>query len=65
LLEQLLHIEPAVVNDRKEILAFHHLTPSDRQFWTHAALIFTIIYAVFVTANVSSDWSERSFRPRT
>jgi heme/copper-type cytochrome/quinol oxidase subunit 4 len=34
-----------------EMLAFHHLTPSDKQFWTHAALIFTIIYAVFVTAN--------------
>ena len=34
-----------------EFLAFHHLTPRDRQFWTHASLIFTIIYAVFVTAN--------------
>ena len=34
-----------------EVLAFHHLTPADRRFWTHAALIFTIIYAVFVTAN--------------
>lgn len=34
-----------------EILALHYLTPSHRQFWTHAALIFTIIYAVFVTAN--------------
>jgi heme/copper-type cytochrome/quinol oxidase subunit 4 len=34
-----------------EMLAFHHLTRSDKQFWTHAALIFTTIYAVFVTAN--------------
>jgi heme/copper-type cytochrome/quinol oxidase subunit 4 len=34
-----------------EILSFHYLSPNDRQFWTHACLIFTIIYAVFVTAN--------------
>ncbi|NOT28327.1 MAG: hypothetical protein HOP16_19780 [Acidobacteria bacterium] len=34
-----------------EMLALHHLTPPGKQFWTHAALIFTIIYAVFVTAN--------------
>jgi hypothetical protein len=34
-----------------EMLAFHYLTARDRQFWTHAALIFTVIYAVFVTAN--------------
>jgi hypothetical protein len=34
-----------------EMLAFHHLTTSDRRFWTHASLIFTIVYAVFVTAN--------------
>ena len=34
-----------------EILALHHLTPRDRQFWTHAAVIFATIYAVFVTAN--------------
>jgi heme/copper-type cytochrome/quinol oxidase subunit 4 len=34
-----------------EMLALHHLTSRDKQFWTHAALIFTIIYAVFVTAN--------------
>jgi hypothetical protein len=33
------------------MLSFHHLTPRDRQFWTHAALIFAVIYAVFVTAN--------------
>ena len=34
-----------------EMLAFHYLTAKDKQFWTHASLIFTIIYAVFVTAN--------------
>ena len=33
------------------MLSFHHLTVKDKQFWTHAALIFTIIYAVFVIAN--------------
>jgi heme/copper-type cytochrome/quinol oxidase subunit 4 len=34
-----------------EMLVFHHLTRPDKRFWTHASLIFTIIYAVFVTAN--------------
>lgn len=34
-----------------EMLSLHYLTPKDKQFWTHASLIFTIIYAVFVTAN--------------
>jgi len=34
-----------------EILALHHLTSHDKQFWTHASLIFTCIYAVFVIAN--------------
>jgi len=34
-----------------EMLAFHHLTTPDKRFWTHAALIFTTFYAVFVTAN--------------
>lgn len=34
-----------------EMLSFHYLTAKDKQFWTHASLIFTIIYAVFVTAN--------------
>ncbi|OFW46756.1 MAG: hypothetical protein A3J29_16055 [Acidobacteria bacterium RIFCSPLOWO2_12_FULL_67_14b] len=34
-----------------EMLAFHYVTPKDKQFWTHASLIFVIIYAVFVTAN--------------
>lgn len=34
-----------------EMLALHYVTPNDRRFWSHAALIFTIIYAVFVTTN--------------
>jgi uncharacterized protein (TIGR03382 family) len=34
-----------------EMLSFHYTTPGDKRFWTHAALSFTIIYAVFVTAN--------------
>ena len=33
------------------MLALHYVTPPARQFWTHASLIFTIIYAVFVVAN--------------
>ena len=34
-----------------EMLSFHYLTAKDKQFWTHASLIFTIIYAIFVIAN--------------
>jgi heme/copper-type cytochrome/quinol oxidase subunit 4 len=34
-----------------EMLSLHYLTANNKQFWTHASLIFTIIYAVFVTAN--------------
>lgn len=34
-----------------EMLAFHYLTDKDRQFWTHASLIFVVLYAVFVTPN--------------
>lgn len=34
-----------------EMLAFHYLTDRAKQFWTHAALMFTVIYAVSVTAN--------------
>jgi hypothetical protein len=34
-----------------EILALHYVTPFKKRFWSHAALIFTILYAVFVTAN--------------
>ncbi len=34
-----------------EMLALHYVTPDVRKFWSHAALIFTIIYVVFVTSN--------------
>ena len=34
-----------------EILALHYVTPEDKRFWSHAALVCSIIYAVFVTAN--------------
>jgi len=34
-----------------EMLALHHTTNKAKQFWSHAALIFTTVYAVFVTAN--------------
>ena len=34
-----------------EMLALHYLTAPDLRFWTHASLIFTTIYAVFVTPN--------------
>ncbi len=34
-----------------EMLALHYVVPTEKKFWSHAALIFTVIYAVFVTAN--------------
>jgi hypothetical protein len=34
-----------------EMLALHYVTPNEQKIWSHAALIFTIIYSVFVTAN--------------
>ncbi len=34
-----------------EILALHYVTPVGKKYWSHAALIFSVIYAVFVTAN--------------
>jgi hypothetical protein len=33
------------------MLALHHLTAPNKRYWTHAALLFTVIYAVFVSAN--------------
>ncbi|MBD0277885.1 MAG: hypothetical protein ICV81_07965 [Flavisolibacter sp.] len=33
------------------MLALHYVTPPEKKFWSHAALIFTTLYAVFVTAN--------------
>lgn len=34
-----------------EMLALHYVTPDGKKYWSHAALIFTNIYVVFVTAN--------------
>lgn len=34
-----------------EMLALHYAVPAEKKFWSHAALIFTIIYAVFATQN--------------
>ena len=34
-----------------ELLALHYVTPDEKKFWSHGALIFAILYAVFVTAN--------------
>ena len=34
-----------------EILALHYVTPGEKKIWSHGALIFAVIYAVFVTAN--------------
>jgi hypothetical protein len=33
------------------MLALHYSAPGDKKFWTHAALVFTAIYAVYVTLN--------------
>src|SRR5437763_16453661 len=34
-----------------EILALHYITKDSKKFWSHAALTFTTLYAVFVSAN--------------
>ncbi len=34
-----------------EILALHYLTPPERQFFSHAAVVFTVLYAIFVATN--------------
>jgi hypothetical protein len=34
-----------------EVLALHYTAHKSKRFWSHAALLFTSIYAVFVTAN--------------
>lgn len=34
-----------------EMLALHYSVPVGKRFWSHTALAFTILYAVFVTAN--------------
>jgi hypothetical protein len=34
-----------------EMLALHHAAAADKKIWSHAALLFTVIYVIFVTAN--------------
>jgi hypothetical protein len=34
-----------------EVLALHHITTAVKKFWSHGALIFTMLYVVFVSAN--------------
>ncbi len=34
-----------------EMLALHHSVPTEKNFWSHGALLCTVIYVVFVTAN--------------
>jgi hypothetical protein len=33
------------------MLALHYVTPVEKKFYSHGALIFAVIYSVFVTAN--------------
>lgn len=34
-----------------QMLSLHYSVPAEKKFWSHGALLFTILYAVFVTAN--------------
>jgi hypothetical protein len=34
-----------------EMLALHHVAPAHKKLWSHAALLFTMFYVFFVTAN--------------
>jgi uncharacterized PurR-regulated membrane protein YhhQ (DUF165 family) len=34
-----------------EMLALHYVAPMEKKFWSHAALLLTVVYVVFVTAN--------------
>lgn len=33
------------------MLALHCVAPAEKKFWSHAALLFTVMYVIFVTAN--------------
>jgi len=33
------------------LLALHYITPSESRFWSHAALLFAVIYVTYVTLN--------------
>src|ERR1044071_2595800 len=32
-------------------LSLHHVSPANKKFWSHATVLFSTLYAVFVTAN--------------
>ncbi|MEI2757147.1 MAG: hypothetical protein V9F46_11930 [Chitinophagaceae bacterium] len=34
-----------------EMLALHHVVAPEKKFWSHGALLCTVVYVVFVTAN--------------
>ncbi|ULQ54682.1 hypothetical protein [Flavihumibacter fluvii] len=34
-----------------EMLALHHITTPGKKFWSHGALLFTVMYVIFVTSN--------------
>lgn len=34
-----------------EMLALHYVVPAEKKFWSHAALIFAVLYVPFVVAN--------------
>ena len=40
-----------VVPFMMQMTAFHHLATGDARYWTLGALLLTVVYAVFVTAN--------------
>jgi len=31
------------------LVALHHETPSERRFWTHTALLMSVVYVTYVT----------------
>ncbi len=33
------------------LLALHHVTPDDKKFWSHAAVLFAVMYVIYVTLN--------------
>ena len=33
------------------MLALHYVTPEDKRFWSHAAVLFSSMYAIYVTLN--------------
>jgi hypothetical protein len=33
------------------LLALHHLTPDGKRFWSHAAVLFAVMYAIYVSFN--------------